>query len=410
MCGTINPPKNKFCVRCGNRLIIPQSCPKCGTQLEREIDYCPECGLEINTLRTPNPPPPPPLTTSVIKRLPFGLELLVAFAAIGALFYFASAVMAFWFSGAIIGRYMVSPDVAWLGVLWLAISFMEVTLAYGLWKLKEWARKTLIVLFVAGIIGAVSNPIYGITSIVYNCIVLWYLNTPKIRLLFQSNSAQSSTVNTFANESNLYSMLYVPTFFRTQKRVITSILAFIIIIVAFSLIANGIFDLIIRKNIAILSYPFYKYLSLDSVFPAVMAILLLGPILGLATSFIGMLISIYLTPIPFSVEYFVFRLLIVMAIVAAFYMTHKIVMRLRPLQVYITVKSIALSIGLAFALAFVNVVVILLAKDFYYNMDIRYLWFGLSTNVFGSFVISLYTVPAGAVLNYITANKRNLYR
>src|SRR5579864_5378539 len=43
-CQTINPPNAKFCLECGNRLVV---CPNCGTVNLPTAKFCIECGTPL---------------------------------------------------------------------------------------------------------------------------------------------------------------------------------------------------------------------------------------------------------------------------------------------------------------------------------------------------------------------------
>lgn len=195
-CGTLNSAKSKFCKKCGATLLAIEKCPQCGDSLDKDSVFCQECGSAIRKPQTM--PSTMPTQNPSFRRLPFGLELLIALGAIGALFYFASAVMAFWALNAIFrgASGELASTIGAMGFVWLLISFLQAGLAFSLWKLRDWARKVVMGLFLFGLIGAFLNPIYGITSIVYNAIVLWYLNSARIRALFSSGT-------TFNNKEQL---------------------------------------------------------------------------------------------------------------------------------------------------------------------------------------------------------------
>src|SRR6266702_4130744 len=57
-CQTVNPPQAKFCLECGNRLVI---CPNCGTVNVPLAKFCIECGTALArkvdiTHTLPSPP------------------------------------------------------------------------------------------------------------------------------------------------------------------------------------------------------------------------------------------------------------------------------------------------------------------------------------------------------------------
>ncbi len=54
-CHTLNPPNAKFCLECGNRLVV---CPNCGTVNLPVAKFCIECGTPLTANNTSSPPPP----------------------------------------------------------------------------------------------------------------------------------------------------------------------------------------------------------------------------------------------------------------------------------------------------------------------------------------------------------------
>src|SRR3989454_9634164 len=48
-CQTVNPPNAKFCLECGNRLVV---CPNCGTLNLPTAKFCIECGTPLTTTST----------------------------------------------------------------------------------------------------------------------------------------------------------------------------------------------------------------------------------------------------------------------------------------------------------------------------------------------------------------------
>src|SRR6266851_5037240 len=70
-CQTINPPNAKFCLECGNRLVI---CPNCGTVNLPNAKFCIECGTAL----TPTPRGTNPLAATQAarsERQPYSSEL-----------------------------------------------------------------------------------------------------------------------------------------------------------------------------------------------------------------------------------------------------------------------------------------------------------------------------------------------
>lgn len=177
-CGTANTAESKFCKRCGSSL--SGVCPQCGSKLDLDAVFCQKCGfkvkkeMEIST------------TALTVKRLPLGLEILIVFGALGAAFYFFSSVMAFQAASTIF-RYNaeMSRLITTAGIVWLIVASFLATVSWGLWNLKEWARKALILNAVLAIIGAFFDIIPGLLGLIYSLVILWYISRPHINLLFR---------------------------------------------------------------------------------------------------------------------------------------------------------------------------------------------------------------------------------
>ena len=72
-CQTVNPPNAKFCLECGNRLIV---CPNCGTVNLPAAKFCIECGTSLTTTSTHNGENPSPQVQPIrSERIPSSSEL-----------------------------------------------------------------------------------------------------------------------------------------------------------------------------------------------------------------------------------------------------------------------------------------------------------------------------------------------
>ena len=72
-CQTMNPPTAKFCLECGNRLVV---CPNCGTVNLPQAKFCIECGTALTPASTPTGENPPPLLQPAkSERAPSSSEL-----------------------------------------------------------------------------------------------------------------------------------------------------------------------------------------------------------------------------------------------------------------------------------------------------------------------------------------------
>lgn len=180
-CGTPNPITSKFCKRCGRSLSTLEACPQCGSKLDPEAIFCQECGFRIEKQEiTP--------TTPVMKRLPLGLEILIVFGALGAGYYFFSGAMLFHGMGIVGG--IISPDLrsqlTLVGALWLLLGAFLAVVSWGLWHLKEWARKLLIINALLAMVGAFFDIIPGLLGLIYSAIILWYITRRHIKILFET--------------------------------------------------------------------------------------------------------------------------------------------------------------------------------------------------------------------------------
>lgn len=186
-CGTVNKLGSKFCKKCGATFQISETCPKCGSKLDSDAIFCQECGSKIKSQWIVAP-------SGLQRRLPFGLELLIALGTLGSLFYFGSSIMAFWAASTVFEQAdEISRILAATGVLWMLLALCQITVSWGLWKLQEWARKAVVLLAILNIIGAFLNPIYGITGLVFSVIVLVYLYTSHVDSLFRSDKVEECT-------------------------------------------------------------------------------------------------------------------------------------------------------------------------------------------------------------------------
>ena len=180
-CGTVNPPDSKFCKKCGASLETLKTCPQCGSKLDPDAVFCPKCGFRVKKESMVSAP------SLAIKRLPLGLEILIVFGALGAAYYFFSSIMAFYAANTIFKYYSeASRWMSTLGIIWLLLAMFLAATSWGLWNLKEWARKALIVSALLGIVGAIFDIIPGLLGLVYSIVILWYISRPHIKLLFKT--------------------------------------------------------------------------------------------------------------------------------------------------------------------------------------------------------------------------------
>ncbi len=183
-CGTVNSAASKFCKKCGSDLQILAACPQCGSKLDSDSVFCQECGFNV-TKRVETLP-----ATVTMRRLPLGLEILIVLGALGAALYFFSGVMLLYGIGSF-GRVMsaeLASQMTTVGVLWLLVGAFLALVSWGLWNLREWARKALVVNTVLVLIGTFFNQVQGLLGLVYSVIILWYVYQPHIKSLFEAGT------------------------------------------------------------------------------------------------------------------------------------------------------------------------------------------------------------------------------
>jgi hypothetical protein len=200
-CGTPNPSKSKFCKKCGARLTAIENCPQCGSSLDKDSEFCPECGLRIKSQNVQLTAQP---ASYVSRRLPLGLEILIGFGVLGALYFLFSSMMVLYFNSTLLAGSPISGDLTIAGVSWAFLGLYLLTVAWGLWKLKEWSRKALMIQAVLGIIVFFFNQIPGLASLVYSIIILWYINQSHIKLMFQTGPPKPAGIIVNQNDKNSF--------------------------------------------------------------------------------------------------------------------------------------------------------------------------------------------------------------
>lgn len=161
---------------------ILDACPQCGNKLEPDVDFCQQCGFRVKK-QMEIPPPPTAIT---VRRLPFGLEILIVFGFLGAAYYFFSSLMVIYGANTLLAGSEIYGQLVLAGILWAFIGIYLAIVSFGLWKLKKWARAALIIQAILVIAGVYFNPVAGILGLVYCLIILWYLYQPHIKLLFET--------------------------------------------------------------------------------------------------------------------------------------------------------------------------------------------------------------------------------
>jgi ribosomal protein L40E len=181
-CGTVNTAKSKFCKKCGESLEILEICPKCGSKLESDADFCQQCGFKLKKeIEVPRSSETGAIT---VRRLPFGLEILIVFGLLGAAYYFFSSLLVIYGANTLFEGSGIYGQLVFTGILWAFIGAYLAIVSVGLWKLQKWARTALIIQAILVIVGAYFNPVAGALGLVYCVVILWYLYRPHIRSLF----------------------------------------------------------------------------------------------------------------------------------------------------------------------------------------------------------------------------------
>jgi len=123
---------------------------------------------------------------------PLGVTILAILAAIGGVFGLLAGLAAIGLGG-LAGGVIGGADIGDLIVL--AISVLELALAYGFWTLRPWAWQfgvilsaVNIVIALLGALGIFFAPSWGsaIIAIAINGVILYYLNRAEIRRAFDA--------------------------------------------------------------------------------------------------------------------------------------------------------------------------------------------------------------------------------
>jgi hypothetical protein len=134
-----------------------------------------------------------------VNTRPTGITVLAVLSAIGGVLGILAGSGAL-FGGAIIGAAGAATAVsglggiiALLGLALLVLSVVELLLAYGFWTIKPWAWRLGVALAVVNIVLAVLQLLTGgqsivstLFSVLINGVILYYLNQPEIRRLFNA--------------------------------------------------------------------------------------------------------------------------------------------------------------------------------------------------------------------------------
>jgi len=150
-------------------------CYRCGKEIEANVKFCWNCGVQLKPLEAPAPLLPHAGVPRISIR-PSGVTIL-------AVLYWLSAIVAILGGLAYVAGVSYFVPLAFLTLLWIvgavliAIGVLDILIGWGLWSLRKWARTVAIVLAVVGLI---SFPIGTVISI----ITLWYLFKPEVKACF----------------------------------------------------------------------------------------------------------------------------------------------------------------------------------------------------------------------------------
>lgn len=123
---------------------------------------------------------------------PLGVTILAILAAIGGVFGALGGIGIVFLGGVaatVTGG--LGAIVAILGLVLLALSVVELVLAYGFWMLRQWAWKLGFILEAAAVLLGIVQVLAGgssisslLVTVVVAGIILYYLNTPDVRKAF----------------------------------------------------------------------------------------------------------------------------------------------------------------------------------------------------------------------------------
>jgi riboflavin transporter FmnP len=379
-CGTSNSSKSKFCKKCGARLIDLEKCPQCGNSLNKDSEFCQECGYKLNKQPMSLP------VSAGIRKLPLGLEILIALGLLGAAYLLFSSMMGFYTSSlASSYGYSIAGDLALAGFLWAFIGLYLLLVSWGLWKLKEWSRKLVMFQAILGIVVVFLEPIPGLASLIYGIIILWYINQPTIKGLFQttqvvSNADYGHIPTGKTGKTGSMQQLFP----QLDKRTVAATIAFVI--VSFVLLGFRIPALYVGG---------YGYITFW-IIPAIAAFLILGPVLGVVVAFLSPFLANFL--MGFSMRSTLFDFLEVAVLFAGIYTAQKLISRGTPgptktgtrLIAYSTLLGVILSIAILVPLNYA-----IIRSEGY---SIYYWGWSLSDQILWQAIVALYSILLGYLI------------
>ncbi|MDQ1280108.1 MAG: hypothetical protein QG670_1370 [Thermoproteota archaeon] len=173
-------------------------CPRCGTEVNEEASFCPNCGHAL-IASTIKPLPQVPSGPERITQRPTGITIIAALNVLGGLIFLGLGTLVL-LAAVILGTGFRAADFpifagisgAVLGIIGgvlVIIGLINFVIAYGYWIGSGWAWTVGMVFAVLEILlGLLALP-QGVVSIILNGLIVYYLTRQHVKAFFLKNSS-----------------------------------------------------------------------------------------------------------------------------------------------------------------------------------------------------------------------------
>ena len=128
---------------------------------------------------------------------PLGVVILVVLEVLGGILGLGGGSLLLGIAGIMTFRLRAEVLLLALGLIFTIIGAIQLFLAYGLWNGKGWAWTWTLIFAIIGIVlsvvSLVGGHIWGIVRLVADVLLIWYLNTPRVKVFFRKTTMASST-------------------------------------------------------------------------------------------------------------------------------------------------------------------------------------------------------------------------
>jgi len=135
------------------------------------------------------------MTTQQSK--PPGVVILVVLEVLGGILGLGGGLLLLGIAGVMTFGPRVEVLLLVLGLIFTIMGAIQLFLAYGLWNGRGWAWTWTLVSAIIGIVLSVvslaGGHIWGIVRLIGDVLLIWYLNTPRVKGFFRKTTVASST-------------------------------------------------------------------------------------------------------------------------------------------------------------------------------------------------------------------------